>query len=244
MPSNWLIPWLGALLGAFMLGAVPFGVIIARAKGVDIRAHGSKNIGATNVGRVLGKKFGLLCFALDALKGLVPTVLCGVWLGTLTPNTHHAGLHGAWLAVGFAAVLGHMFSPFVGFKGGKGVATGFGAVVGFFPWLTVPGLVAFAVWLIALAIWRYVSLASCLAAVALALCAPLLYPAAVWLGAAARAEGERTPMLLVGYPFTIAACVLGALVIWRHRGNIARLRAGTESAVGRKSGAASAHAPM
>lgn len=237
MPSDWLIPWLGALLGAFMLGAVPFGVIIARAKGIDIRAHGSQNIGATNVGRVLGKKFGLLCFALDALKGLVPTVLCGVWLGTLSLSAHHAGLHGAWLAVGFAAVLGHMFSPFVGFKGGKGVATGFGAVLGFFPWLTVPGLFAFAVWAIALAVWRYVSLASCLAAVALAVGAPLLYPSAVWLSAAARSADERTPLLLVGYPFTIAAWVLGALVIWRHRGNIARLRAGTESRVGRKTGA-------
>lgn len=240
MPNDWLIPWLCGVLGSFLLGAVPFGVIIARAKGINIREHGSKNIGATNVGRVLGRRWGLLCFVLDALKGLLPTVASGALMGMFGRLDQSQALLGAWLALGLAAVLGHMFSPFVGFKGGKGVATGFGAVLGFFPWLTIPGVLALCVWGAALALWRYVSLASCLAAVALAACTPLVYPVSVWLRIAERPADATGPVWLTGYPFSLAACALGALVIWRHRGNIARLRAGTEAKIGGKHRAPSA----
>src|SRR5436853_2081253 len=112
---------LGVLLSYF-LGAVPFGYLIARARGVDILHAGSGNIGATNVGRILGKRFGLLVFALDFAKGAVPTFLCLRWLGVT-----------AGVTAGLAAFIGHLFPVYLRFRGGKGVATGAGVVAGLFP---------------------------------------------------------------------------------------------------------------
>jgi glycerol-3-phosphate acyltransferase PlsY len=132
-------------LVAFACGSVPFGVLIARAHGRDIMQEGSRNPGATNVGRVLGKPWGFLCFGLDFLKGFVPVAIAG----------HQAGLWGraaaeltpaeqfGWVAIAAAAMLGHMFSPWIRFKGGKGVATAFGGLAALWPAVTVPVLVAF-----------------------------------------------------------------------------------------------------
>lgn len=221
-----------AAAGSFLVGSVPFGVLIARAHGRDIRAEGSRNIGATNVWRVLGPKPGLLCFTLDALKGLAPALLAGWWLGALgrfdVPTDHAV----AWLAIGIVSVVGHMFSPWVGFKGGKGVATGFGAVLGFFPWLTVPGVLALLAWLIVLKATRYVSVASIVAASTLALATPLVLPAARALGLAPAPRDGAPADLAVTAPFLVCAAALAALVIFRHRANIARLRAGTENRFG------------
>ncbi|HWB20792.1 MAG TPA: glycerol-3-phosphate acyltransferase, partial [Phycisphaerales bacterium] len=115
--------WIICLSFAYLVGSMPFGVIIGRLKGVDIREHGSKNIGASNVGRVLGKRFGILCFFLDALKGALPVFLAGL-LNHLyaDPWSLSAAQLSLWFAVAVASVLGHMFSIFLRMKGGKGVA--------------------------------------------------------------------------------------------------------------------------
>ena len=153
------------IIAAFLAGSIPFGLLIARAKGVDIRKHGSGNIGATNVGRVLGRRYFFLCFALDLLKGLLPTLAMGAALGALgafTMSMHDAAW---WLGAAVASILGHVFCPWLGFKGGKGVATGLGALLGVFPLLSVAGGVATVVWILAMLLWRYVSLASIIAAI-------------------------------------------------------------------------------
>src|SRR2546422_4887359 len=128
---------------AYLIGSIPFGLIVGHSKGVDPRKAGSGNIGATNVGRLLGGKFFALVFTLDLLKGLIPTAVAAV------------PLHGAfltrgdfvlWLLVGFATIVGHMFSVFLNFHGGKGVATSTGVLLGVFPYFTYPGLVAILTW--------------------------------------------------------------------------------------------------
>ncbi len=190
---------------AYLLGAVPFGLIVARARGVDIRAAGSRNIGATNVFRCVGKPWGILTFALDFLKGfagaaLVPALVTGF--------THGEGGHDALgLAGGVAAVAGHTWPVFAGFKGGKGVATGAGMLVAIAP--AAVG-VAFCAWVAVFVASRYVSLASVAAAATLA--------ALVWL-----------PRFCHHPPTSIALTILAAVVIVRHRSNIARLAEGTES---------------
>lgn len=210
------------IIAAFLAGSIPFGLLIARAKGVDIRKHGSGNIGTTNVGRVLGRRFFFLCFALDLLKGLLPTLAMGAALGALgafTMSMHDAAW---WLGAAVASILGHVFCPWLGFKGGKGVATGLGALLGVFPLLSVAGGVATVVWILAMLLWRYVSLASIIAAITLAPTIGLAW----WLASRQR-TGQTTPepaMLL----FIGIGALLTLLVVWTHRANIGRLRAGTE----------------
>jgi len=210
------------IIAAFLAGSIPFGLLIARAKVVDIRKHGSGNIGATNVGRVLGRRYFFLCFALDLLKGLLPTLAMGAALGALgafTMSMHDAAW---WLGAAVASILGHVFCPWLGFKGGKGVATGLGALLGVFPLLSVAGGVATVVWILAMLLWRYVSLASIIAAITLAPTIGLAW----WLASRQR-TGQTTPepaMLL----FVGIGALLTLLVVWTHRANIGRLRAGTE----------------
>ncbi len=135
----------------YLIGSVPFGLIVGLCRGVDVRKAGSGNIGATNVGRLLGRQFFLLTFFLDMLKGLVPMLGAGAVLHWSVRLPHETPADGRidyllWLAVGFATVLGHMFSIFLGLRGGKGVATSTGVVAGVFPYFTLPVLVAAAVW--------------------------------------------------------------------------------------------------
>ncbi len=204
----------------FISGSLPFGLWIARAKGVDIRAHGSGNIGATNVLRVMGRGPGMLCFALDVLKGLVPTVAAGVLLGMIRfgggDDAGVAAESSVWLHMltGVAAILGHMFTPLAGFKGGKGVATAFGVLLGVWPLMTCAVLLALGAWIVVFKVWRMVGIAS----VAAAAVVPL---AVLGLGTIDDSLRWRTPHLVV-------AAVLAALVIWKHRGNIQRTIAGTE----------------
>ena len=108
------------VIGAYLLGAIPFGLLIGRARGVDVRTQGSRNIGATNVGRVLGRKWGYLCLALDILKGFVPTLSAALLLRGDRADPRQQLLV---LLVAVAAVLGHVFPVYLGFRGGKGVAT-------------------------------------------------------------------------------------------------------------------------
>lgn len=212
--------WAVLILGAYLLGSVPFGLLVARLHGVDLRKVGSGNIGATNVIRALGRKWGIFCFVLDVLKGFVPMIL--VPLLGLSSNDPTARQLIGWLAVGTTAILGHIFPLYLRFKGGKGVATSLGVVLGLWPYLTLCGLAAFGIWLITVKIWRYVSLASILAAGAF----PILLLIAIlifknWT------FGTLWPLFLVAVPMPL-------LVILRHRANIQRLIAGTESKIGQK----------
>lgn len=184
------------VIGAYLLGSVPTGLLLAKAFGdIDIRSTGSGNIGATNVYRTLGKKLGIMTLVGDCLKGLVPVIIA-----------QHVGFSATWIAaVGLTAFLGHVYTVFLGFKGGKGVATALGVFLAISP----PSvLVALAVFIAVLAGWRYVSLASITAAA--------VTPSLIALI-------EKTPV------YTAMALVIAGLVIWRHRENIRRLRAGEES---------------
>jgi len=214
--------WLPLIFAAYLAGSIPFGLIIGRFCGIDIREHGSKNIGATNVGRVLGRKCGGLCFALDVAKGAIPVLVAGGVTGVLgqpLKETTQAEMW-LWLAVAAAAVVGHMASVFIGFKGGKGVATAFGALGVMWPLLTLPALVALVVWYTALRLTRYVSVASMVAAVSL--------PIGTALAAVPPDMSNVGEALIHASPLLIVTGVLAVLVVYRHRGNIARLRRGEE----------------
>ena len=161
--------WWAAIAIAFISGSTPFGVMIARSRGIDILKEGSGNPGATNVGRVLGRRFGIACFLLDACKGAAPVLLSGWLAGLLGRDAGQMASPAAWgwMAVAVAAILGHCFSPFLRFRGGKGVATGFGAVLAMWPILTIPAIAAFLVWGVVLGLTRFMSLASMIGAIVL-----------------------------------------------------------------------------
>jgi glycerol-3-phosphate acyltransferase PlsY len=201
IPKGMIETFLALALG-FLLGSLPCGFWLARAKGVDIRKKGSGNIGATNVGRNLGREWGYLVFALDALKGWL-----AVWLAA---EFLQAGDTGSVLT-GMAAVAGHVFSPWLNFKGGKGVATSAGVLLGLAPAVLIWTA---AIWGISFAVKRIVSISSLLAATAF----PFLV---MWL------EPGRHALLLMAF-------VLAGLVWYRHRDNLQRLVQGTENGFGKK----------
>ena len=208
MPTPVPIDLLTIFLLAYVAGATPFGYIVARWKGLDIRDHGSGNIGATNVIRVLGKKIGLPVFAMDVLKGLLPVLAAKAWC-------QQQGLDPAWamLLAALGSVLGHNFTFWLGFKGGKGIATSSGAMAAVLP---VALAVAVLLWVIFFYATRYVAVASIIAGLSL----PLTV-----LVQRAFAPPEQAPALpLLGF-----AAIIGGLAIWRHRSNIRRLREGTEN---------------
>jgi glycerol-3-phosphate acyltransferase PlsY len=209
------------ILGAFLCGSIPFGLIIGRMKGIDVRSSGSGNIGATNVGRLLGRPYFFLCLSLDAAKGFLPTLLGGWYLsllGTWNPPSLDLSI---WLATMVAAVCGHLYSPWLGFKGGKGVATSLGALAAVFPQFSLPLVAAFLVWAIVLWRIRFMSAASIAAAATL--------PVAVLImGLLKSTAGLGASWALA----TGVSAALAGLVIWRHRSNIQRLRAGTEPRFG------------
>jgi glycerol-3-phosphate acyltransferase PlsY len=188
------------VLGAYLLGSVPFGLLIGWCRGVDVRERGSRNIGATNVLRVVGKVEAAGTLLLDGLKGAAPV---------LAARALAAG--DAWVAAaGLSAFLGHCFPVFLRFRGGKGVATGLGAVLAALP---LVGLTAVLVWLLTALCFRYSSLAALVAA------------GSIPVATAAR-EG-RGPLLV----FTV---VLAALIVVRHHENIRRLWRGEEQKIGQR----------
>jgi len=205
------MPSLALIATSYLAGSIPFAYLIARARGVDIRRVGSGNVGATNVFRSVGRGWGVLTFVCDALKGFLPAVLgpsaAAAWSGTPA--------HPAFgLICGLAAVGGHTWPLFLGFKGGKGVATSAGMMIGAAPLAAAAGLAA---WLLVFIPLRYVSLASIVAAIAA--------PAAAWLVYAP--DDPWRPGALTA---------LGALIVIRHRSNIRRLISGTELRAGRRGG--------
>ena len=188
------------VLAAYLLGSIPFSYLVARRRGVDVRTVGSGNVGATNVMRSVGRGAGILAFALDFLKGVLASQL-----GRLVEP--HSPLP-ALCAV--MAVLGHMYPVWLRFRGGKGVATGAGAFLPLAPMATAAALVTFAV---ALAVARYVSLASIAGTLVLAFATFLL--------------GGPTPVVR-------AAAGMAVLIVWKHRANLQRIARGTENRLGRR----------
>jgi acyl-phosphate glycerol 3-phosphate acyltransferase len=204
------------VLAAYLIGSVPVGYLIGRARGVDLFREGSGNIGATNVGRVLGRNTGIAVFVLDFLKGVVPVAVIEPLARTIDPSiVGSLGIVGA-LPVGAAAAtfLGHLFPVFLGFRGGKGVATGAGAVAVLVP---VPFLIALAAWVLTVLCSRIVSLASLIAAAVLSL---------IRLISTADPFG---PIQIAATGFCLAGSLL---VIVKHRANVRRLVAGTENQIG------------
>jgi glycerol-3-phosphate acyltransferase PlsY len=211
--------WLAVLIpAAYLAGSIPFGLIVGLSRGVDPRKAGSGNIGATNVGRLLGGKYFALVFTLDMLKGLLPVLAAGL---ALRGSAAGPGTYAMWLAVAFAAIAGHMFSIFLRFKGGKGVATSLGVVLGVWPFFTLAGVVAGLTW--AAIFWRtrIVSIASIVAA--------LVFPAAYLATGLARGW----PVFGAQWPLLAFAAFVAVMIVYKHRSNIARLRAGTESGFAR-----------
>jgi glycerol-3-phosphate acyltransferase PlsY len=202
------------LIGAaYLIGAVPFGLLIGLARGVDIRQHGSRNIGATNAGRVLGRRWGFLCLALDVLKGLAPTLLAAKLIPSGAPEARDLIL---WLAVGVAAVLGHTFPIYLGFRGGKGVATTIGVALGIYPYFTL----AMGAALLGYAAARYATGIVSVGSIALA----VVFPVVVALQIALRPDVSFQQL----WPLQLVATGLGLLILVRHRANIARLLKGEE----------------
>ena len=201
------------LVGSYLLGSIPFGYLAGRIAGVDIRKVGSGNIGATNVLRVLGKRYGYPVFVLDFLKGLgavriAMAITMAGRLGSTSPE-----VVGVLAAV--SAVIGHSFPIWLKFRGGKGVASSAGALFGLMPLATVIGA---AIWILTFLLTRYVSVASVTSAVAL----PVVIAIMTWLN---QTDGKVL--------FYSSLCI-AALVIWRHHSNLSRLVRGTEPRFTRK----------
>ena len=206
------LPWLLISLGSYLLGSIPAGYLAGRICGIDLRTQGSGNIGATNALRVLGKKWGYAVFVCDFLKGWLPVKLALGW--GIALQVDPASAPGA--LAGFCALLGHSFPVWLSFKGGKGIATSAGVIVGLF---SLPVfLICLGVWLLLFTITRYVSVASIAASVALPVTVASLYLT------------HRTDWLAL-----MVSLLMCLLAVWRHRSNIARLRAGTESRFERNS---------
>ena len=219
MTTGALLVASGGLLAAYLLGAVPFGYLAGRLRGIDVRAVGSGNIGATNVARALGKPLGIAVFILDTAKGYAAAGPLA-WLVLDLVSLPAEGLLRSVLAPLYALAVcaGHNWTVFLNFRGGRGVATAAGVLLALAP---IPAVAGLACWAILAAVFRYVSLASMLAAVVTAgLCVGL----AAW--------NEK---LAETWPTWSLTAVLAALIIVRHRANIGRLLKGQEPKIGRKS---------
>ena len=180
---------------AYLLGSIPSGLLLGKAYGIDVRKEGSGNIGATNLYRTVGRKVGVLTLICDCLKGFIPVLL--LKLSSLPVD------HAAW--VGLAAFCGHVFSVFLRFKGGKGVATALGVFLALSPWAVV---IALGVFLGLVLKWRYISLGSIVAA-------SVMPPAVLFLGG--------------GWELVVVTSLIAVIVIVKHHENIRRLVGGTEN---------------
>jgi acyl phosphate:glycerol-3-phosphate acyltransferase len=233
-------------LAGYLAGSIPFGFVIGKLHGVDIRTQGSNNIGATNLGRILGKKYFWQAFFLDAAKGFFPVLLAAILthrgyyveLGPDLKPIHSQNLHAVFalghypfpmwapLLTGTACVVGHLFPMWLKFRGGKGVATGFGVVLGFWPIYTLAGLAAGAFFVSMVLVYRYISLASMAASAVFAIMV-------VFLGRFRSDWPTYLPWPELS-PLAAAAAIFSLLIIFRHRTNIARLLKGTELKIGQK----------
>ena len=215
------------IAGSYMIGALPFGFWIAKMRGIDIREHGSGNIGATNIFRILGPPTGILVFLLDILKGFTPVAVGKVMvelelkfaqpLHLMEFGSRHDIISTACVLFALSAVIGHNYTFWLGFKGGKGIATSAGVMLAFMPGVFIGALVT---WVLVFITSRYVAIASMMAA--------LIIPLQIYIIALVNDTYPSVPELVFG----IFAAVMA---IWRHRSNIKRLLAGTELRFERKS---------
>ncbi len=206
-----VIAYILTVLAAYLLGSIPTGFLVAKARGIDIRTVGSGNIGATNVFRQLGTPAGIFVLLVDALKGWVAVVLVSKLMAKwLYPEADE--LTREWLAIvaAIAAILGHNYTCWLHFKGGKGIATSAGVLVALVP---LALLIILGIWTVVFAMTRYVSLAS--------ICGSFALPFAAWLTRQSRS------MIFV-------TAVMAALAIYKHKANISRLLNGTENRIGGK----------
>ena len=205
-----VLAYIVVAIAAYLLGSIPTGFLVVKAKGIDIRNVGSGNIGATNAMRVVGKPAGIFVLLLDALKGYAAVT----WLTLIVLKLHNVSsgdTETLRIIAGIFAVLGHNYTCWLKFKGGKGIATSAGVFLALAPWAL---LIALVIFILAVLMTRYVSVGSIAAGVAL--------PSAVWI---------MTPHnILLG----IVTTALGALAIYKHKTNIQRLMAGTENRLGKK----------
>lgn len=205
------LSYFAAAFGAYLLGSIPTGYLVARAKGVDIRTAGSGNIGATNVFRIVGKPAGVFVLVVDGLKGflacgMMPIIAFGLFVQTGRPTA--VPIEHLRIIAGIFAVLGHNYTCWLKFKGGKGIATSAGVLIALVPWAL---LIILTVWVVLFVVTRYVSLASISAAFTL--------PFAVWL-----TRGSATMIAITSG--------MSVLAIYKHRANIRRLICGTETRIG------------
>jgi glycerol-3-phosphate acyltransferase PlsY len=201
------------VLGSYLLGSIPFGYLAGRLGGIDIQQAGSGNVGATNVVRVLGKRYGYPVFALDVLKGFGAVKISMLMAPGRPPEWNSPEIFGILAAM--SSVLGHLYPPWLRFKGGKGVATSAGALLALTPIATLIGV---AIWVIVFWLTGYVSLASVIAAVVL----PIVILVVSW--------NDQNKVK----PLVYSSVCVAAVVIWRHRSNLSRLIRGTEPRFTRK----------
>jgi glycerol-3-phosphate acyltransferase PlsY len=201
------------LVGSYLLGSIPFGYLAGRIGGIDIRKAGSGNVGATNVVRILGKRYGYPVFALDVLKGFGAAKISMLMAPGRPPEWNSPEIFGILAAI--SSVLGHLYPPWLKFEGGKGVATSAGALLALTPVATLVGV---AIWIIVFWLTRYVSLASIIAALVL----PIVILVFSW-------QDQNN-----GKPLVYSSACVAAVVIWRHRSNLSRLIRGTEPRFTRK----------
>jgi glycerol-3-phosphate acyltransferase PlsY len=200
------------LVGSYLLGSVPFGYLVSRFAGIDIRKVGSGNVGATNVVRVLGKRFGYPVFALDVLKGFGAVQISMQMASGGASGWNSPEIFGIGAAI--SCVIGHSYPVWLNFKGGKGVATSAGALFALTP---IAAAIGVAIWIVMFCVTRYVSVASVIAATVL----PFVILAISW-------RSEMSNAI-----FFFSVCV-AAIVIWRHRSNLSRLKRGIEPRFNRK----------
>jgi acyl phosphate:glycerol-3-phosphate acyltransferase len=202
--------WLAIVILCYLIGSFPSGYLVGKSQGIDIRQHGSGNIGATNVLRVMGKKWGYLVFLCDSLKGFL-----AVTIGVLLAAGAGAETTLAGVVAGICCIIGHNYTVWLGFKGGKGIATSIGVLLAIVPILIV--VIVLLVWLGVFFIWKYVSLASICAALSLPVAVLILFPLV--------AHGNY-------WVLVIFSIIVAALAVWRHRSNIDRLLHGKENRFG------------
>ncbi len=218
--TMWLVVAVIVLI-AYLLGSIPSGLLVSKSQGIDIREHGSKNIGATNVWRVMGKKWGLIAFFADSFKGWLAVIFAAMiaarWgydvpISRTKMETVFLARDYAGIAAALGCIIGHNFPIWLRFKGGKGVATSLGVIIGMMPLVS---LIIFVIWAIVLKASRYVSLASIVASASL----PVVVLAMMFIGPRSAING---------WGYFYFAVVAAGLVIKRHVPNIKRLIAGTE----------------
>ena len=211
---SWLLPLLG-----FLLGSIPFGLLMGKIKGIDIRQHGSGNIGATNVFRTLGKQLGITCLLLDFSKGLIPVLIAKNMVEPMMAEQQFTA-QSIEVLTALASIMGHNYSPWIGFKGGKGIATTAGVITALMPFGL---LLLILVWTIFTFTTKYVSVGSIAAAASLPI---LVITGSAFHGKLANGTWNK--------PLFIFSLIAAILAIWKHRANLARLKAGTENRIGQK----------